>query len=147
MENWPERDPNGARRILFLLIQTLPTFLGRTDLDFENLYFLDFFGSYISRFPGGRFPNFQKSHLGQAWAELGLGPGWAGPWAGWALGSAGGPSAGPSGRPLGWSIAGGISLCVRRGCEALSDQMGLKNYMAMSHLCKCIICFPLRNNF
>ena len=23
---------------------------------------------------------------------------------------------------------GGTSLCVRRGCEALSDQMGLKNY-------------------
>ena len=28
-------------------------------------------------------------------------------------------------------LTGGTSLCVRRGCEALSDQMGLQIYMAL----------------
>ena len=53
----------------------LADILGRTDFDFENLYFWDFLGSQISRFPGPRFPNFQKSGLGPAWAWLGLGLG------------------------------------------------------------------------
>ena len=50
----------------------LPDILGRTGLDFENLYFLIFFG----------VPNFW---LGPTWAQLGpthLGPSWAHPlWA------------------------------------------------------------------
>ena len=49
MEKLPQMAPNGARRIIFLLIQTLPTnpdlpdILGRTDLDFEDLCFFRFF--------------------------------------------------------------------------------------------------------
>ena len=68
----------------------LADILGRTDLDFENLFLLDFSGFQIPRFPGP-----QKSGLGQAWA--GLGPGWAGLGPGlgraWALGRVG-PSGG-----------------------------------------------------
>ena len=57
----------------------LADILGDTDFDFENCYFWDLFGSQISRFPGHRFPNFQISGLGPAWARLGpsLGPAWA----------------------------------------------------------------------
>ena len=65
----------------------LADILGYTDFDFETFYFLDVFGSQISRFPGPRFLNFQKSGLGPAWARLGpglgpgLGPAWAWAWA------------------------------------------------------------------
>ena len=74
---WAQMGPGG----FFPTNPDLPDVLGRTDLDFENFYFFDFFGFQIPRFPGP-----QKSCLGQAWA--GLGPGWArlsqaGP--GWAL--------------------------------------------------------------
>ena len=66
--------------------------LGDTDFNFENLIFLDFCGSQIYRFPGPRFPNFQKSGLGHAWAQLGPGLGLAwdrlGPGLGPRLGSA-----------------------------------------------------------
>ena len=57
----------------------LADILGNTDFGFENFYFLDLFGSQISRFPGPRFTNFQKSGLGPAWAHLGpgLGLAWA----------------------------------------------------------------------
>ena len=44
----------------------LADMLGRTDFDFGNLYFWDFVGFQISRFPGSRFPSFQKSGLGLA---------------------------------------------------------------------------------
>ena len=53
--------PNGARRI-FSNNLDLADILGRTDLDFESFYFLDFLG-----------PKFR------AWAQLGpthLGPAW-----------------------------------------------------------------------
>ena len=83
--------PNGARSF-FPINPDLADILGDTDFDFENLYFLDFFESPISRFPGPRFPNFQKSGLGPAWARLGpsLGPAWAqlGPGLGPSLGTA-----------------------------------------------------------
>ena len=69
----------------------LADILGDTDFDFENVCFLDFLGSRISRFPGPRFPNFQKSGLGRAGPGLGragpglgLGPGVPLGWAGWA---------------------------------------------------------------
>ena len=68
--------PNGAM-IFFPTNPDLADMLGRTDLDFENFYFILFFGipnSHISR-----FPDFQKSGLGQAWAGLGPGLGRAGP--------------------------------------------------------------------
>ena len=67
--------PNGARKF-FPTNPNLADNLGRTEFDFESFYFLDLFGYQISRFPESRFPNFQKSGLGQAWAGLG----WA-----WAL--------------------------------------------------------------
>ena len=65
----------------------LADILGDMDFDFDNFYRLDFWGSNISRFPGPRFPNFQKSGLGPPWAQLGpglgpgLGPAWARAWA------------------------------------------------------------------
>ena len=49
----------------------LADILDDTDFDFDNFYVFDFVGSQISRFPGPRFPNFQKSGLGPAWAQLG----------------------------------------------------------------------------
>ena len=57
----------------------LADILGRTDVDFENSYSLVFFGYQISRFPGSRFPSFQQSGLGQAWARCRLGLGRARP--------------------------------------------------------------------
>ena len=84
---WPTQKmgpdgPKWGQADFFLLIQTLPTFWGRTNFDFENFYFFDFFGSQISRFPGPRFANFQKSGLG-------LGPSRAQPKPGPSLGPMG----------------------------------------------------------
>ena len=62
---------------LFPTNPDLPDILGDTDFDFEKFHFWDCFGSQISRFPGSRFPHFQKSGQGQAWAGLGLGQAWA----------------------------------------------------------------------
>ena len=59
--------PKWGKEDFFPTNPDLADILGRTDFDFENFYFLDFFGSQISRFLGPRFPNFQ---LGP-----GLGPG------------------------------------------------------------------------
>ena len=117
---------NSARRIIFLLIQTLPTFWATQILISRTLFFLIFVGFQISRFPGPRFPNFQKSGLGQAWAGLGLWPslglgpggplGCAGGAAalrpgalGWATGPPPGPAPGEpalrwAGEPLGWAL-------------------------------------------
>ena len=70
--------PKWGREVLFPANPDLADILGDTDFDFENSIF-GFFGSQISRFSGPRFPNFQKSGLGQPWAGLGpagLGPGW-----------------------------------------------------------------------
>ena len=74
--------PKWGQELFFLLIQTLPTFWAERILSFNN-FILGFFGSNISRFPGPRFPNLQKSGLGQAWPGLGLGRGGS---LGWALG-------------------------------------------------------------
>ena len=88
--------PKWGQEDFFPANPDLADILGRTDFDFENLYFLDFFGSKISRFPGPRFPNFPKSALGpawaRAWARLGtsLGPAWA------RLGPGLGPGLGPA---------------------------------------------------
>ena len=81
-KKWAQMGPNGARRIFFRLIQTLSTFWAERILILRICIFLDFFGSQISKFPGPRFPNFQKSGLGPAWAHLGpgLGPGLQVPW-------------------------------------------------------------------
>ena len=65
--------PKWGREVLFPANPDLADILGDTDFDFENFCFLDFLGSQISRFPGPRFPNFQKSGLGPV--GLGLGPG------------------------------------------------------------------------
>ena len=73
--------PKWGQEDFFPTNPDLADILGDMDSDFENFYFLDFFGSQISRFPVPRFPNFQKSGLGQAWAGPGLG--WPGP--GWGL--------------------------------------------------------------
>ena len=78
----------------------LADILGRMDVDFENMYFLD---SKFPDFQVPRFPGPQKSGLGQAWAALGRA---------WALGRVGPSGAGgPLGRArwaLGifWSDAG-----------------------------------------
>ena len=45
-------DPKWAQEDFFLLIQTL----GRTDLDFENLYFFDFWDPKFLDFQVPRFP-------------------------------------------------------------------------------------------
>ena len=59
--------------------------LGRTDLDFENFYFLDFF--WDSKLPDFHVPrNLARARRGPGWAGLGPGPsggregffGWAG---------------------------------------------------------------------
>ena len=70
-KNWPEIAPNGARRIFFLLIWTLATFWATRILILISLFFLFFLGSKISRFPGPRFPNFQKSGLARLGPTLG----------------------------------------------------------------------------
>ena len=48
----------------------LADILGDMDFGFDNFYSFVFLDPKfeISRFPGPRFPNFQKSGLGQAWA-------------------------------------------------------------------------------
>ena len=65
----PEVAPHGAGRIWFLLIQTLPTFLVRMDLDFEDFlffFFLDtaFLDLQVHRSPNSqisRFPDFRTT--------------------------------------------------------------------------------------
>ena len=68
-----------GQEVFFLLIQTLPTLWATQTWNLRIVVFLTFFGSQISRFPGPRFSNFQKSGLGPAWAQLepSLGPAWA----------------------------------------------------------------------
>ena len=63
--------PEWGQEVLFPAHPDLADIFGRMDFDFENFYFLDSFGFQISRCPGPRFPNFQKSGLGPAWAWLG----------------------------------------------------------------------------
>ena len=58
--------PNGARRIFVPTNPDLAFILGRTGLNFDNLYVFRFFGSQISGFHVPRVPDFQKSGLGQA---------------------------------------------------------------------------------
>ena len=67
--------PNGARRICVLTNPDLADNLRRTDVDFELFYAFDLGDSEFLDFQVLRFPDFQKSALGQAWA--GLGPGLA----------------------------------------------------------------------
>ena len=66
-KKWPGMAPNGTLEVFFRLIQTLPTFWDRLDLDFENVYvfasldptFLDF---QVPRSPNSqisRSPDFQ----------------------------------------------------------------------------------------
>ena len=57
----------------------LANILGRTDFDFENFYFLDFFGSQISGL-GPAWARAWAQAWARAWARLGpgLGPGLAG---------------------------------------------------------------------
>ena len=73
----------------------LADILGRTDLDFENLFF-DFFG--ISNSQISRSPDFQVPR-NLAWARLGsgLGQGWVGPSGGLSGGPSGGPGCSPEG--------------------------------------------------
>ena len=78
MEKLPEIAPNGARRFCFLLVETLPTIWAEHIWILRIVFFLDLLNPKKSGSPGSRFPNFQKSGLGQAWAGLGLGPGRAG---------------------------------------------------------------------
>ena len=63
----PEMAPDGARGILFLLIQTLPTFWAeRIWIVRVFIYFLD------PKFPNLQVPDLQISRS-LAWAGLGLG--------------------------------------------------------------------------
>ena len=59
--------PKWAQEDFFPTNPDLADILGRTDVDFENFYFWDYFAFQLPRFPGP-----QKSGLGQAWAS---GPG------------------------------------------------------------------------
>ena len=68
---WPQMGPGG----FFPTKPDLADILGRTDFDFENFFFLFFFGSQISRFPGPRFQNFHKSDKGLSRAQAGPKPG------------------------------------------------------------------------
>ena len=68
---WPQMGPGG----FFPTNPDLADILGRTDLDFENLYFFHFLDPQFLDFQVPRFP---KSGPGQAWAgpgqaRLGLG--------------------------------------------------------------------------
>ena len=76
MEKLGPDGPNWGQDDFFPADPDLADIFGRTDFDFENFYFFDFFGSQISG-------------LGPAWARLGpgLGPG---------LGPELGPELGPS---------------------------------------------------
>ena len=56
MEKMAWDGPKWGREDFFLANPGLANILGRTDLDFENSYFLTFFGFQFSRFPGPRFP-------------------------------------------------------------------------------------------
>ena len=52
----------------FLANPDLADILGRTDFDFENFYFFDFFGSQISGL-GPTWAPRGPTHLGPAWAH------------------------------------------------------------------------------
>ena len=71
----PGMAPNVARRIFVPTNPDLADILGRTDLDFENLYFFYIF--WIPNFQISRSPDFLNLAPGWAWA----GPGQA--WAIW----------------------------------------------------------------
>ena len=78
MEKMAWDGPKWGREDFFPANPGLANILGRTDLDFEDLYFFHFLDPQILDFQVPRFP---KSGLGPG------GPlGWAGlgPWAGWA---------------------------------------------------------------
>ena len=72
--------PKWGQEDFFPTNPDLADILGRTDLDFENLYFFDVLGSQLG------------PSLGPAWARLGpsLGPAWA--WLGFGLGPGLGPA-------------------------------------------------------
>ena len=60
--------PKWGREDCFPTNPDLADILGRTDLDFENFYILDFLGSQIPRFPGSqisRFPENMSSFVGR----------------------------------------------------------------------------------
>ena len=77
MENLPEMVPNGARSF-FPTNPDLADILGRTDLDFDIFYFLDF-----CLIPNFQISRFQLSKFPEIWPGAGLGLGTA-----WALGRA-----------------------------------------------------------
>ena len=73
MEKRPQMAPNGARRIFFLLIQTLPTFWAEWIWISGILIFLIFRipNFWISRSPD--FQNLARARLRLGLAKLGLG--------------------------------------------------------------------------
>ena len=76
MEKCPEMAPNGARRILFLLIQTLPTFWAERILILRNFIFLICWVPNFWLGPSLGPPTWARlgpTHLGPAWAHP-LGP-------------------------------------------------------------------------
>ena len=79
MEKFAWNCPKWCQEFFFLLIQTLPMFWAERILILSNFIFWISWDSQISRFLGPRFPDFQKSGLGQTWARLGPGLGRAGP--------------------------------------------------------------------
>ena len=121
MEKTPEMAPNGAKKILFLLIQTLPTFWAERILILRIVIFWNFLDPKL---PGFQVPDLQISR-NLAWAELGPGRAWAlgrvSPWGGPWVGP-GSPSAGGAlGRPLGWAPRVGLgTLWVGRGAHRVT---------------------------
>ena len=67
MEKWFEMAPNGARRILFLLIQTLPTFWAEQICILRCFMFVGFLNPKFLDFQVSGFPNSQT----EAWARPG----------------------------------------------------------------------------
>ena len=90
--------PKWGQEDFFLLIQTLPTFWAERILILRIFIFWIF---WIPNFQISRFPDFQKSGLGRAWALGRAGP------LGWAAGGA-----------LGWAPRVGPRVCPRGGPRA-----------------------------
>merc|ERR1712185_288669 len=94
---WLQMGPGG----FFPTNPDLADVLGRTDFDFENLYFLDFVGFQIPRFPGPQISRSSEIWPGPGLGRAGPGLGRVGPRVGGIVRK--GPS-GESDGHLGWAL-------------------------------------------
>ena len=70
MENMAWDGPKWGQEDFFPTNPDLADILGRTDLDFENLYVFYFLDPKFLDFQVPRVPDFQKSGLGQAHGRI-----------------------------------------------------------------------------